>query len=251
MYQILNKAMSDATLLSVSMSQKIIHVDGVGDVPFYKRSGTNNIKIRISGSEIKVSMPLWVPYKAAVLYVSQRANWIAENLQKATLLHDGSKIGKDTILRLESSGSERYSSRQRGNELIIKIPATETPESKAVQEKITKYAIKALQREAEELLLPRIRNMATQQNFEVNTIEIKNLKSRWGSCSNKKDLAFSLFLIQLPWHCIDYVIYHELAHTIHMNHSRNFWDLVETLVPDYKLIRKEMKQYSPHVVLQA
>lgn len=230
------------------MPQKIIHVDGVGDVPFYKRRGTNNIKIRISGSNIKVSMPLWVPYKAAVLYVSQRADWITDNLQSATLLRDGSKLGKNTLLRLEHSGSERYSSRRRGDELIIRIPSAESPQSKSAQAKLTKYATTALQRETEELLLPRIRDMAHKHSFEINKIEVKNLKSRWGSCSSQKDLAFSLFLIQLPWHCIDYVIYHELAHTVHMNHGRDFWAIVEQFVPDYKVVRREMKQYSPHIM---
>lgn len=194
---------------------------------------------------------MWVPYKAAVQYVSKRADWIAANRKPLALLKTDSRIGKNTVLRLELSGSERFSSKYHGNQLIIKIPRNYHIESHGTQERIKKYAISALQRESEELLLPMVRELATNARLEVNKIEIKNLKSRWGSCSSKKDLAFSLFLIQLPWHCIEYVVYHELAHTIHMNHSKDFWALVGQFVPNYKDARREMKQYSPHVVLQA
>ncbi len=233
------------------MSQKVINVDGIGDVPFYKRRDAATIKIRVSGSDIKVSMPMWVPYKAAVAYVSQRSEWIVANRKPSAVLNPGSKIGKNTVLRLQPADVIRFSSKYTNNQLIIRFPSQYSIDSRVVQERVKKYAISALQREAEELLLPLVRKNAAVGNFSVNKIEVKNLKSRWGSCSSRKDLAFSLFLIQLPWHCIEYVIYHELAHTIHMNHSAEFWALVAQFVPNYKDIRREMKQYSPHIVLQA
>lgn len=232
------------------MPQKIIHVDGLGEIPFYKRRGTTNIKVRISGSDVRVTLPLWVPYKAAVVYVSQRASWISENRKPVATLEDGSKIGKNIVLRLKTSSASRYSSKYQDNQLVIKVPEDQPITSSSVQNRIKKYVVNALQNEAEELLLPLIRSKAAEGNFIVNKIEVKNLKSRWGSCTSHKDLAFSLFLVQLPWHCIEYVIYHELAHTVHMNHSKDFWTLVERFAPNYRVTRREMKQYSPHIVLK-
>lgn len=230
------------------MAHKIIFIDGIGDIGFYKRNNTNNIKIRISGSDVKVSLPTWVPYSGAIAYVNKRIDWIKNNIKPQSKLKNDNLIGKNTILKISTSNSNRYSSRQQNNNLIIKVPSSLSLDAPETQNKLHKYALKALQKEAEELLLPQVRKLANQHNFTVNTIEIKNLKSRWGSCSHKQDLAFSLYLIQLPWHCIDYVIYHELAHTIYLNHSSKFWQLVKQLAPNYKLTRLQMKQYSPHVI---
>ncbi len=232
------------------MPQKIIYIANIGNVPFYKKRDAKTIKIRISGSDIKVSMPTWVPYKVAVAYITNRSDWVLKNLKPKANLATGSRIGKQTILQLESTHSERFTSKFKNYELLIKIPDKYSFESTEAQNKILKYVTNALQIESEDTLLPIIRQKANKTGHNVNKIEIKNLKSRWGSCNSKNDLTFSLFLIQLPWYAIEYVIYHELAHTVHMNHSKDFWGEVSKFVPDYKEIRQEMKHYSPHIILQ-
>lgn len=231
------------------MSQKIITIEGVGDVTFYKRSNTRNVRIRINGSDVKVTLPTWVPYKAAKLYVEQKADWINQNRKVRHTLGQGSLIGKNHMLYIQRSSSDRFSSKITSSKIIARIPEGLAFDSPEVQKKLESYARKTLTIEAEELILPRIRQLAAHHQFDVNGIEIKNLKSRWGSCDSKHNIAISLFLMQLPWECIDYVIYHELAHTVHMNHSRDFWKLVGSLTPNYKLIRIKMKQYSPHVII--
>lgn len=231
------------------MAVKIIHVDGVGEIPFYKRKSTGSIKIRISGSEIKVSLPTWMPYKAAVLYVTQKADWINSHRTQSVFIQNGSKIGSRTVFTRKSSGT-RFTSSITSSTIIARIPAEKEVHHPDVQKKLVSIAQKSLQSEGEEFIIPRVRVLAAQHGFEPGSIEIKNLKSRWGHCSSKKDLAFSLFLAQLPQACIDYVIYHELAHTVHMNHGTDFWALVQSLCPNYKLIRKQMKQYSPQVIVQ-
>jgi predicted metal-dependent hydrolase len=231
------------------MAVKTIHVDRVGELPFYKRKGTSSVKIRISGSEVKVSLPTWMPYKAAVLYVGQKADWINAHRKQSVSISNGSKIGNRTVFIRAASGS-RFSSSITDTTLIARIPASASIEDADIQKKLFALAQKALQTDGEEYIIPRVRTLASQHSFVVGKIEIKNLKSRWGHCSSQKDLAFSLFLAQLPQNCIDYVIYHELAHTVHMNHGTDFWNLVQSLCPNYKLIRKQMKQYSPQVIVQ-
>jgi predicted metal-dependent hydrolase len=231
------------------MAVKTIHVDGIGEIPFYKRKGTASVKIRISGSSVKVSLPTWMPYKAAVLYVTQKADWINTHRKQSTSITNGSRVANRTVFIRASTGS-RFSSSVTKDTLIARIPEDSNPQSLDNQKKLLNAAQKAIQTDGEEHIIPRVRDLAKQHGFEVGAIEIKNLKSRWGHCSSKKDLAFSLFLAQLPQNCIDYVIYHELAHTIHMNHSTEFWALVQSLCPNYKLVRKQMKQYSPQVIVQ-
>ena len=76
--------------------------------------------------------------------------------------------------------------------------------------------------------------MASEYGIEYNNIRITSARTRWGSCSSKKNLSFSYRLIQVPLDVIDYVIIHELAHLKHMNHSKQFWNHVGSMMDDYK-----------------
>lgn len=78
---------------------------------------------------------------------------------------------------------------------------------------------------------------------------VKNLKSRWGSCDSHRNIILSSLLITLDDSLIDYVICHELAHTKHMNHSKEFWLNVEMMIPDYKQRRKELKKINSAGIL--
>jgi hypothetical protein len=80
--------------------------------------------------------------------------------------------------------------------------------------------------------------------FEFNKINIRNQKTRWGSCSKKGNLNFNYKIALLPRHIADYIIAHELCHLVELNHSKNFWNFVKKLAPDYSEIRKELKRYS-------
>ena len=78
-------------------------------------------------------------------------------------------------------------------------------------------------------------------NFRFNAINIKNQKTRWGSCSRKGNLNFNYKLALLPAHIADYIIVHELCHLSEFNHSRKFWELVARTVPEHKKIRRELR----------
>ena len=78
-------------------------------------------------------------------------------------------------------------------------------------------------------------------NFACNTIKVKKMSSRWGSCSKRGNLNFNIKLLSLTEKQCDYVIVHELGHLKEFNHSKRFWDLVRETVPDYLSIRKKLK----------
>jgi hypothetical protein len=80
----------------------------------------------------------------------------------------------------------------------------------------------------------RVKILADRNNFNYNSVRVKKLKSRWGSCSSKGNLSFNYKLLYFKSKIIDYVIIHELCHLKEMNHSKRFWSLVESLFPDYK-----------------
>ena len=74
------------------------------------------------------------------------------------------------------------------------------------------------------------------------SITVREQKTRWGSCSAKGNLNFNWKLVLMPEEILDYVVVHELAHRLQMNHSTEFWDEVEKILPDYRKRRQWLKE---------
>jgi predicted metal-dependent hydrolase len=105
-------------------------------------------------------------------------------------------------------------------------------------------------RQQASLLIPeRVKFFAENHQLHYEKIKITSARTRWGSCSSKNTLNFSWRLMLTPPEMIDYVIIHELAHTVHHNHSKRFWGLVEKILPDYKARRKQLRQYGQQALL--
>jgi len=80
-------------------------------------------------------------------------------------------------------------------------------------------------------------------NLSPNVMRIKDQKRRWGSCSSKGNLNFNWRLSMAPDAVLEYVVVHELCHFYHMNHSKEYWNLVEKMIPDYKIKRNWLKEH--------
>ena len=93
-----------------------------------------------------------------------------------------------------------------------------------------------------ELAQERVAHFNKAFNFRFNNINIKNQKTRWGSCSRKGNLNFNYKIALLPQRLSDYIIVHELCHLGQFNHSQKFWNLVARAMPDYLDIRKELRE---------
>jgi predicted metal-dependent hydrolase len=102
---------------------------------------------------------------------------------------------------------------------------------------------------AKELLPERVELFAEQNSFQYQRIKINSARTRWGSCSAGGSLNFSWRLMMAPLDVIDYVVVHELAHTVVHNHSRKFWKKVESILPDYKECRKWLKLHGPRLMI--
>lgn len=101
-------------------------------------------------------------------------------------------------------------------------------------------------KQAEKLFLDRLNYWYNNFCFEIPypTLTIRKMTTRWGVCNSKlKRVTLNLELIKKEVECLDYVIVHELSHFIEMNHSNRFWKVVEKNYPNYKNIRRKMKNY--------
>ena len=76
-------------------------------------------------------------------------------------------------------------------------------------------------------------------------VKLSNARTQWGSCNHKGEIRLNWRLIQLPPRLADYVVAHEVAHLVELNHSRRFWTLVETLIPGHDDARRELDALTP------
>ena len=97
--------------------------------------------------------------------------------------------------------------------------------------------------EARNTLYPAVEKYAAQIGRPFNRITLRDTRSRWGSCSAEGNLMFSWRLVMAPPIVLDYVAAHEVAHLAEMNHSAAFWDVVETLMPDYQNHRNWLREH--------
>ena len=88
-----------------------------------------------------------------------------------------------------------------------------------------------------------VEEVARRTGLKYKSIEIKSYKSRWGCCDGSNNLAFNYKLFMLPKDIQNYIIIHELCHTAQHNHSEKFWQLVEKFLPNYKRLKKGLRDY--------
>ena len=103
---------------------------------------------------------------------------------------------------------------------------------------------------AKQVLPARTYDIAQQMNLSPANIRITSAKSQWGSCSAKKNISYSWRLIMADEEVVDYVIVHELAHLVEMNHSTRFWNIVASALPDYKERQKQLKELQKRLAVE-
>ena len=126
------------------------------------------------------------------------------------------------------------------NSLMVIIPNTisKYDEEDKVKALIDKY-YKDI---AKEEVTACMNDLIERTGLKPDKIVIKNLSATWGICSSKRVISINQNLMMYSRHSIEYVCLHELCHLRHMNHSKEFWNLVEKYLPDYKLAKKELKE---------
>lgn len=229
------------------MASKAFEVPDLGTVTVYKRKGAKNIRLSVnSDGGIRVSMPTWLPYQAGLTFAMQKKTWL-QTQSIRTPFQDGQRFGKYHTLRfIVKTDTEGTKTKLTDTEALVYYSASTDPaDIQTAAHAVCKRAAKA---EAEHLLPQRLKTLAIKYGFAFNSVNIRHLKTRWGSCSSKHDITLNYYLMQLPWELIDYVLIHELSHTIELNHGSQFWLTVENCVPDYKARRKLLNSYQPSLL---
>lgn len=230
------------------MPKTEVEIDGVGSVFITKKRGQKTLRLRVDNKgRVQVSMPWMLPKSAAFDFIKSKSDWIREQQHSYDFKpYNGMLLGKTLSLKIEDNSSNKRI-RHSGKQIIVPFMEDFDPANTTHTEKIKKAVIKALRTESEKVLLPRLKEFAQEYGFTFNSAGIKQVIGRWGSCDSKKHISLSIYLVQLPIEYIDYVLIHELAHTKHMNHSKDFWTEVQNHFPEYKEVRKKMRGLQPRL----
>ena len=198
----------------------------------------------LSGGKVRVRAPYRMTEAAIRRFLKEKAPWIKEQMEKIEKsrktwmekrFQDGSVfyyLGEP--LKLSAKKAKGEAVWQSGEWLLIDQKST-TPQKR--KEQLEKW----YRSRAKENIESRVGMFAAQIGETPNKVTIKAQKTRWGSCSSLRNVNFNWKLIMMPQEIIDYVVVHELCHLKEMNHSADFWNRVEEIMPDYRNRRKWLK----------
>lgn len=240
-----------ATSPSTNVTRRTQIIDEEFGVITYRRSPQARfVRIRVADDgSIRASLPKRAPlYMVKELVDSSRLEirkLIGEQKAKQVTYADGMSVGHSHRLHIEYADIPLPHKKVSGQALLITLPYSYRDDGGRAHTFISSQVKAALKREAKAYLPRRLRYLADIYGFEYERERFGNQRGRWGSCSSHGTISLNVALMNLPHELIDYVLVHELAHTRQMNHSADFWEIVENCMPEYKQHRKMLKTMSP------
>lgn len=216
-------------------------------VTIYKRRGGRNLRLSVNAhGKVRITIPAWAPYQAGIKFAQARKQWITDQHKVPDLLVNNQPVGKAHHLQfILSESTSRVSSRVNDTTVVVRYPADISSRDPSVQKSAREASIRALRTQAESLLPQRLAQLAETYGFEYRSVSVKRLTGRWGSCDSYQNIVLNLFLMQLPWQLIDYVLLHELTHTKVLKHGPEFWQAMESVLPGTKDLRKAIRHHHP------
>ena len=209
----------------------------------YSKKRKKTIGFKIVDKTLNIISPLRVSKKFLLSFLEKKKDWVLERIKKSTekkkLIQDNKILflgQKIDIKIMESSLLVNGGFCElKDNELIVNI-------SKNWQNTLLEsVVINWYKKESFEIISEKVSFYANSFNFQYGTITIRDQKTIWGSCNSKNNLSFNWKAIFFNNDVINYLVVHELVHTIHKNHSKKYWQAVENILPNYKELNKMLK----------
>lgn len=205
------------------------------------RSSRRTLGMTIDQRGLRVGASPRTPLAEIERFLRAHAAWVLQKLDEWQVhgrprhlaVYDGASIpvlGEECVVRIEA-GANRV--RWAGRTLILQA----RPEADLRQ-----LARRALRNRALALFRERAQHYAVRLRRPPPRVALSNAQTRWGSCNERTGIRLSWRLIHAPPRLIDYVVAHEMAHLVEMNHSPRFWQVVGRLYPEYRSAREELKR---------
>ena len=152
-------------------------------------------------------------------------------------------IASNIRFKVEERGEKGFTMRYHEGGYILSCP--HGTDYHAIQEWLHKVVANTIAKEAKRVLPARLKELAARNGFKYSKCSVRNMRTRWGSCNQRGDISLCASLMLLPDRLVDYVLLHELCHTVEMNHSERFWKLLDNVCGcSSRDLRKELKKHS-------
>jgi predicted metal-dependent hydrolase len=196
------------------------------------------LRLDALGEAVELVLPAWGSTREAARFLEQNRGWLEarlKDLPPRIAFADGIAVpmlGVSHRIRHVAQARGRGSAWIEDGEICVSGELAHLP--RRVRDFLRETARCELNRRAREL--------ASRLERRVARVSLRDSRSRWGSCSAKGALSFSWRLVLAPEAVLDYVVAHEVAHLVEMNHGPRFWALVEKLTPDYRAPRSWLRR---------
>ena len=209
------------------------------EIKYKKHPFSKNIKVTLKKEgKILVTMPYLCPYKTA-------RNFLISNFEKIKNFKiEKKKLSPNLSTKFDTLNiivSDTLKTVVKNNIVSFYYPNDEDFYSSKIQNALKEAHLKAIKIEAKNYLIQRLDFLAKKYNFSYGKVTLRNQKTRFGSCSFNNNINLNINLMNYDFDVIDYVLIHELCHTRIKNHSKSFWLEVEKYCPEYKKLRKALK----------
>lgn len=232
--------------MSAAVETREIVLDGQRVPYLLRRSARKTLGLRIDHRGLIVGVPLRVGLGDAESFIRSHGAWIVEKLAArgeataaapAVIAQDGAELpvcGDVWRLRL-GRGNNRVVWHESGAQPILELALRAGGDARQV-------LLRGLQQRALDLFSNRVEEFCLRLGQPVPVVGLSNARTRWGSCSSRSGIRLHWRLVHLPLALIDYVVAHEVAHLVEMNHSPRFWSVVTSLYPDHAAARRALRQ---------
>ena len=235
------------------MNSKQINIEGIGTVTITKNRQATRFKIAIRpDGTVRVTIPGSAYFQSGEQFVTDHLQWIQMTKEKLSKKSFAPKLILPGLLfstrnynyivcSADVVGFKiRYSEKEKN--VIFEYPINHLIDSNELQNTLKAAIENVLRFDAKKYLPSRIAELATSLGYAYKKITIKNNKTNWGSCSNRKNINLNLHLMRLSDYLIDYVIVHELVHTIIPNHGPDFKSTMHKHFQNSAEIEQELKK---------
>jgi len=235
------------------MHSKQIYLSNIGEITITRNRLAVRFKITVKpDGKIGVTIPWMASFASGEKFISGHLNWIAKTKEKQAEKHFSRKLIQPG--RIFSTRNYHYricpadltipriKYAEKEKEVLFEYPADKIIESYEVQNSLKQMIENVLRFDARLYLPARIAELAANLGYSYNKMTIKNNKTNWGSCSIHRNINLNLHLMRLNDRLIDYIIIHELVHTVIPDHGKEFKATMQKHFPDTAEIDKELKK---------
>lgn len=207
------------------------------------------VSIKISSEKgVVIRAPFWMTKGMIDSLVKEKKSWIEKNLkgikQKITKKYENGEphlfFGKEYFLKINQT-STLCRCKISIVESYFQVEIHESISKDKLPEKIKEAMLYWYLEKGIETITDKVNLYSQKIGVNYKKIDLKKVTSIWGSCSPSNCLSFNRKLVMAPHEVVDYVVIHEVAHMVHRNHGREFWELVAKFDPQYKQHRNWLR----------